>query len=247
MGTDKLVKQAYSHDPRFADDIETFQIGFENAVLMALQHLPPMIDAISDLYAHLIVSPTKAFITSDNPAFKYNLYCEKIQHMGITGALNRGLQIFLPLAPHLQLMLYDAAIYKVPAARFSVATQSDVDNMNAMQLFSAGENIYFSDWQQLNNVRKLAAKLRHHRKVDRITVLEYGQDDDPTCSLLHEFERTPYLKIELSFLRVNRSARRISLEDRGRVYRKEIPMPPVPEPPNLKGRTVTFSRFIGKR
>jgi len=251
VSVDKMTKQAYSHDPRLAAvDMEGLQIGYDNPVLASLSRLPHVIYSMLDLNAHLIFSPTNLFLTSDNPAVKYNQYCEEIQYAGITGMLNRGLQIFLPLAPHLELMLYDPAIYSVrtqPSARFSVATQNDVHRMNLMQLISADENVYFSDWRQVENVRQLAAKTSHHRKGDRVTVQEYGQDDDSNSSLLHAFERTPCLKLELSLLRVKRNARRVQLHERVHVYRKKMPMPPLPEPPNLKGRTVTFSRFIGRR
>jgi len=89
-----------------------------------------MLVAIADLQCHLAISPDGAFITSDNPAFKYNQYCEDIDYQGITGALCRGFQIFLPLAPRLCLLLYDRAVYNVPRAerskRRSIASQTDL-------------------------------------------------------------------------------------------------------------------------
>jgi hypothetical protein len=251
VGTDKTIKQVYSNDPRFADiDMEAFRFGFKNAVLMTLELLPLIIDNISDLSAGLVFTPSNGFVTSDNPAFKYNQYCEQIQDVGTTGALSRGLQIFLPLAPNLQLILYDREIYQLlagPSARFSIATQSDVDRMNSMQVIAADENVYFTNWQQVESIRCLVARMRHHREGDHIIVQEYGQDDDRNSSLLHEFHRTPCLKLDLSFMRVSRSARKVRLDDRARLYRKESPMQSVPEPPNLRGRTATFSRFIRRR
>ena len=108
------MKQVHSGDPRIANvDLEAMRFGYTDPVLASLQSLPAMLDAISDLHGHLLVSTTNDFITSDNPAFKYNQYCEEVQHMGITGALCSGLQIFLPLTPQLHLLLYDPATYKV--------------------------------------------------------------------------------------------------------------------------------------
>ena len=63
----------------------------------------------------------------------------------------------------------------------------------------------------------------------------------------HTFERTPCLKLGLSFLKVRWRARSVSLSDRARGYRKEIPMPPAPEPPDAYRGPATFSRFIGRR
>lgn len=254
VGIDKMMKQAYSRDSRLADvdmDIEAVQFGYGDPVLASLHNLPLMMDAISDLMPHLVVSTEKPFITSDNPAFRYNQYCEEIQHMGITGALNRGLQIFMPLTQQLQLVLYDGTIYKVGLSgrfsRTSVATRSDVDRLNAIQLVSAEQNVYFSTWQQVEDVRRLIPEIRHHRDTDPIVVQEYGQVDNPNASLLHWFERTPYLKLRLSFLDLKWRARRVPVDARSREYRKEISMPPVPEPPHLRGRNVTFSRFLGRR
>jgi hypothetical protein len=101
-GTDKTIKQTYRSDPRFATvDMQAVEFGYEHAVLASICNLPEMLEGISDLQAHLLVSTEKVFITSDNPAFKYNQYCQQIQDTGVTSALSRGLQIFLPLAPHL--------------------------------------------------------------------------------------------------------------------------------------------------
>ncbi len=249
---DKTTKQAYSDDPRLAEvDIEAVRIGYQDPALASLANLPYMLDAISDLRGHLVVSKENNFITSDNPAFKYNQYCEGITHKGITGALRRGLQIFVPLAPNLHLILYDSTTYSVRlldrSSGVSTAAESDVDWMNAMQLLSADQNVYYAKWQQLDDVRRLVPTIEAHRTAESIVVVEYGQDDDPSSSLLHTFECTPFLKLQLSFLSLRRRARRVPLKDRSRDYRKEIPMPPTPEPPRLKGRTVTFSRFIGRR
>jgi hypothetical protein len=252
VGIDKIVKQAYSHDPRSADMVtEAVEFGYQDPVLSSLRNLPHMLYAISDLGAHLVVSTAKAFLTSDNPAFKYNPYCEGIQHMGITGALNRGLQIFVPLAPHLHMVLYDGTTYKARlsdrSSRVSIATLSDVDRMNTMQLISAEQNVYFSNWQRVEIVHRLVPKVRRHRETDPIVVQEYGQDDNPQASLVHQFECTPYLKLKLSFLSLKWRARRVPLHDRTQDYRKEMPMPLLPEPPHLRGRSMTFSRFLGRR
>lgn len=248
---DKMVKQAYSRDPRLAgEDMESVNLGYEHPVLESLRNLPLAVEGIRDLKSHLIVSEKGMFLTSDNPAFKYNQYCEEIQYMGITGCCCTGLQIFLPLAPHVQLLLYDGTTYSVKysdrRSRVSVAVPSDVDRMNAMQLISADENVYASDWRQVADIERLLPRIRVHRGTDPEEVHEYGQDDDPNRSLLVMFERTPCLKLKLSFLSLGREARKIPIPARGNRYRKDVPLPSLPEPP-LPKRTVTFSRFIGKR
>lgn len=249
---DKTTKQAHSRDQRFtSEQLDEIRFGFDDPVLFALRKVPFMLMAIADLQSHLAVSSEAAFITSDNPAFKYNQYCEGIDYQGITGALCRGFQIFFPLTPKLCLVLYDHIVYSVPRrerrARCSIASQSDVDFINGMQLLSANQNVYFSEWETKEQIQELLARVRQHRGQDRTVVQEYGHDTDPNSSLLHTFERTPCLNLRLSFLKVRWRARSVSLSDRARSYRKEIPMPPIPEPPEQYRGPATFSRFIGRR
>ena len=249
---DKTTKQAHSDDPRItSEDLEAAHFGFDDPVLFALGNVPHMLMAISDLQSHLAVSSEAAFLTSDNPAFKYNQYCEDIDYRGTTGPLCRGFQIFLPLTPKLCLVLYDGKVYGVPGkerrSRRSAARPSDVDFVNSMQLVSADQNVYFSDWQRIQELRLLLARIRQHRDVDRTVVQEYGHDTDPSRSLLHTFERTPCLKLRLSFLDLRWRARCVSLGDRANSYRKQLPMPPEPGLPDPYRAPATFSRFIGKR
>jgi len=249
---DKMTKQAYSRDPRFSDlDKESFHFGYKDPVLASLKNLPLLLYSISDLKAQLVVSTARFFLTSDNPAFKYNQYCEDISYAGITGGLCRGLQIFIPLAPNIYLVLYDSTVYKVERpdriSRVSNASLSDIETLNEIQLISANQNVYFSDYQQLQEILRLIPLVKRQRASLSTVVKEYGQDDNPNSSLLHTYHSTPCLKLNLSFLKIKRRARRIKPKDRVNDYRKAMPTHPLPEPPDLKGRTVTFSRFLGQR
>lgn len=249
---DKTTKQAHSHDQRFAgEDLDAFEIGFEDPVLLALRNVPLMLMAIADLRSHLLVSPDPMFVTSDNPTFKYNQYCEGIDYQGITGAVSRGFQIFFPLTPTLCLLLYDGDVYSVPRADRrtcrSVASSTDIEYVNSTQLASANQNVYFTQWQQLKDLQTLLDRVLQHRDRDPTVVQEYGHDTDPNRSLLHSFERTPNLSLRLSFLKVRWRARSVSLHDRARGYRKQMPMPEIPEPPEHLRGPATFSRFIGRR
>ena len=248
---DKMTKQVHSRDPRIdPDELENVQVGFDDAVLVALQNLPLFLNGICDLRAHLVLSTASSFIVSDNPVFKYNQYCEDIDYMGITGAVCKGLQMFLPLSPSASIFLYDTKTYAIRLmdrfTRRSVASDADVDALNSMQLIAAEDNVYFADWKQVDYVRKLYDGAGHYRG-DRTVVQEYGQDDDSRRSLLHTYENTPCLKLNLTFARILRRARCVPLHQRPRIYRKDLPLPPVPEPPHQTAGTVTFSRFIGRR
>ena len=249
---DKTTKQAYADDPRFkSEDLEAIEFGFENPVLLALGGIPVMLMALGDLRSHLLVATDPAFITSDNPAFRYNQYCEGIDYQGIAGPLCRGFQIFFPLTPKLCLILYDGDVYGVARserrARRSIAAASDIELINSMQLVSASQNVYFAKWESRKTLQELLGRVRRHRDQDPTVVQEYGHDTDPNRSLLHSFERTPNLNLQLSFLKVRWRARSVSLADRARGYRTEIPMPEIPDPPDHLRGPATFSQFIGRR
>ena len=244
---DKVTKQAYSNAAAHNGlDTETTRIGFEDPVLIALSNLRDLQVAISDLNVHLVVSRNDSFLTSDNPAFKYNQYCEKIQYQGVTGAAQRGLQIFIPLSPRHHLVFYDGITYKAKAGQYTrccAGRQSDIDQLNTMQLVSADENIYFSDWQERQEIARLLPTAEHLRMPDPTVVLEYGQDNDPNSSLLHTYERVENMSLNLSFLGFRGHALRVPLGDRPHQYRNDHRS----ATQTGTGEVVTFSRFIGRR
>ena len=245
---DKALKQVYSGAAnQLGMDLEATRIGFDDTVLITLRNLPQMQAAVSDLRAHLIVSSRNAFLTSDNPAFKYNQYCEEIQYTGVTGAIQKGLQIFIPLSPRLQLVLYDGSTYRAVAGRYSRssgAKQSDIDQLNKMQLISADENVYFADWQQLHDITRLLPEIENLRIPDSTVVQEYGQDDDPNSSLIHQYDQTGNMSLDLSFLSLKGEVRRVPIDDRPHQYRNQ---PPTTMPTGNDKGVKTFSRFIGRR
>ena len=246
---DKAMKQVYSKDPRLVkEEIERLEFGFKNPVLWGLRNATFIIECIRDLSARLVVSPDNMFLTSDNPAFKYNQYCEEIQYQGTTGAKQRGLQIFVPVSPRLLLILYDREVYDLRFfdrfSRKSKAAQSDVDSLNKMQLISADENVYFSNWEQLEYIRGIFSEAENLRSEDPAVVLEVGGDNDPNESLIHMYEETANLSLKLTFLHLRKEARQVPIEDRPRFQRNE---PIRPNHRGSKGRTKTYSRFLGRR
>ena len=212
---------------------------------IALRTFPAMVAALDDLGMHVVEAPTgHAFMTSDNPVFRYNTYCEGIKWLGVTGAVCRGLQVFLPLSPRVALMLVDGWVYKMGdsrAAASSTARPQDVESLNLIQLISAQHNVYFSTRPDDTHLRDLAAPARKLRaaRVQRVQVA-YQVDDDKS-QLLHMHEQMPNIQLRLSFVRLRRAARRVPLLQRPSRTRKAVSMlPELPVPPHLRGRTTTF-------
>ena len=111
-----------------------------------------VIDDLKDLKLAVISQPENVFLTSDNPVYFYNQYCEQVHGRGKNGARQRGLQIFMPLSPRHYMLLYDGKTYDYVKSQ-SIST-SDIYSLNGLQVVSADANLYFADWAQLRNYLK---------------------------------------------------------------------------------------------
>ena len=75
-------------------------IEFKDYPVYDLLVVDRLAEVLGDLKSLVIETASDVFITSDNPVFKYNQYLEDIQHHGIIGLGQTGMQIFLPLSPN---------------------------------------------------------------------------------------------------------------------------------------------------
>ena len=183
-----------------------------------------MHDAISDLKAHLVVSDSNAFFTSDNPVLKYNQYCQGFTESGITGAWTKGLQLFVPISPQLYLIFYDGSTYKIPSkdnvVRATKARHADIDSLNVTQLVSAQYNLYFPDWSKRFYIQQLLSRYRSLRIADPQVVREFVSEDSECESMYQTYEKTPNLSLDLSFMRIRNRALKIDFRDRWRITRE---------------------------
>ena len=199
-----------------------FTVGPDEAIAMLLAAAPEMARTLGDLTISLVrAAPATAFLTSDNPAFKYNSYCEGTKDFGVTGTTCRGFQLFLPLSPSLLLHAYDGGVYKVGSRRSSVvvARQEDVQSLNRLQFMSADDNVYYRDWSATDECRKMAKTVQRLREQSRPRVNKAVDDQDASSQLLHQYWPMPQLALRLSFLRLQRNARRVPLAARARLAR----------------------------
>ena len=238
---DRMIHQAYKDDPR-ATDFDEYFVGYEKPARAAIQPLELMIQGIDDLKAHLICcNEQQRFITSDNPVFRYNQYCEGIKGMATHGAVCRGLQIFLPLSPSVLLLLYDGWVYKVGrrGGQFSSSLpDTDIAALNKLQVVNAETNLYFSNWDDRDGLQELIRQGRRLHISQPVEVVEYPEIGDPSgSSLLHTYERVPKMNLKLSFMSLRRAARRIPLFERAKMYRKDVPMPDIPKPPGWENES----------
>ncbi len=197
--------------------------------------------AISDLRSRVLSHPEAVFVTSDNPAFFYNQYCEQAQNTGIAGALRAGLQIFLPLSPNHLLMLYDGGTYDYVNKR--TLTESDIEALNGLQIVTAQRNIYFDDWHQLARVTALADRFAQLRTESHGKAEEIESDQNENESLIHGYLEIPNVGLDLSVLRLKKRALRVPMDKRLSGTRRR---PQKERNQNRNSDVSTYSRVIAR-
>src|SRR5258706_16116790 len=124
---------------------------------------------MDDLSSHVLVAPQESrFITSDNPVFKYNPYCEGIPSQGVTGTTCSGFVAFFPISPQIALCLFDSNVYKVGTRASRGASQltpEDVDQINRMQFVGAGDNVYSDSCPDESWFSRTAKACRSFRRL----------------------------------------------------------------------------------
>ena len=129
--TDELIKILISKTSKFSEvDLADFRIRVKDPAVQNLSQFPIIAKCLDDLKMQLInAAPGSQFVTSDNPVFQYNLYCEESNEGGKIGALKVGLLLFIPLSPQLCLLLYDGSVYKVGQPNISRPVISTDDEL----------------------------------------------------------------------------------------------------------------------
>jgi hypothetical protein len=115
----------------------------------------------------LLKAPGEAcFLTSDNPVVVLNQFCASAEpHRNFAGFSKSGFQLLLPISPNLCLIFYDAKIYKLgsPRHRLIRISKNDVELVNALQIQSAENFLYFHEpalEKDVQNLVSLYTKLR---------------------------------------------------------------------------------------
>jgi len=225
---EKIITTIIKNSPNISsDEIEHLKEMIGDPIYSSLSFILFIFFGINDLSFHLIFSGNhRFFVTSDNPIVKYNQFAEVVRNVGKTGVLCRGLQIFCPLSPHYLLILYDPEIYNVPNKRkvSHYIQDNDVFQLNALQYLNASENLYFSDKQHEDQLKIISKAYKKYRGMNEIRIDEFDEVGNEVLSKLFvDYLETPNIHLNLSFLRIKRSAAKIPIRNRIHNYRKEIP------------------------
>jgi hypothetical protein len=94
-----------------------------------------------------------------------------------------GLEIYLPLSPKHQLILYDRNLWSVPKATRAgtvvLKSPQDVFALNERQILNAQHNVYFAASKQaIEHVASLAKECTDRRKKEKVNVIEWVQSKD---------------------------------------------------------------------
>jgi Protein of unknown function (DUF4238) len=153
----------------------TVKENLQRAVLHSLSVALRSVIGIIDLRLALLRNFSQLpFIFGDSPCVFYNRYLYSVPYVGGLGIQSPGLMIFMPLDPVTQLMLYDPATYQTSDARafVNVTENSDVSQLNALQLHSAKSAVYFADRKSAEYLVEL---LKAHRPLFKESYNEFRQ------------------------------------------------------------------------
>jgi Protein of unknown function (DUF4238) len=166
-------------------------------------------ELIGDFHPYLVLNNTeKSFICSDAPVVLYNYV--KIRNEYLVGYQSPGLQIFCPINEKILLLLVDPLFYSVNAIdnyKIVLNDDSDVDEINKLQICNCLHNFFLSDESQLEDAKKLYFEVEKLKSSKRIEVSTYDRRYDKNSESTHEIikfhkARINY-KLKLSFLKLN--------------------------------------------
>lgn len=245
-GMDRMIKKTYRNDPRLKDvDFEKSEFGYDNPVLLGLGMALTNYRLYDDLGIALLTRKEgPEIIISDNPIYRYNLYCEREQSHGVLGMQCRGLLVVFPLSPELVILLYDREVYALGTRRSGPRydlCEDDLSMLNLMQCVFANHSIYFSSANMVPVVSQTYQSAKQYRRNSSMRVDEFFDEDNKDHRLLKQYEVMPNTNFHLSFLRVRRKWKKIHRRERGVYYRRGLPAQIAsPEMANDKKRTKRF-------
>ena len=118
----------------------------------------------------LLNATTQPLVTSDDPSVLTNrVHLQRLKEDNF-GLISSGAMLYLPLTPRFALLCYDGDAYSLPNRKNGVVSfrkEEDAIAVNALQYLNARENIYFSAWASLAEVRSAFKAVEPRRLVSR--------------------------------------------------------------------------------
>lgn len=209
---EKFSKIILSKAPQVQGHIDSFKLRMAEPNLIPMETAFSMAFVMFDMRSKLLLNRTgRPFITSDNPVVRTNPFLESLSpHSSNTGFACKGLQVFMPLSPMVQLVYYDGSVYKFGSLgprSVDVTVNEDVDSLNLLQCLSTNENLYFNSMAP-SEVERLLLASEPFRRSQKAAVTEYPSLDGSPDSIIHSQRQDPRCGLNLSFVRILEKARR---------------------------------------
>lgn len=219
-----FVKASPDRDSRdrILHAIERGQVKLKNyerealllSLMIALEHVP----AIADLNLAVLRNFTDyPFVFGDSPCVFYNRYFYDVVSSGVLGYQSPGLMILMPVDCDTTVFLFDPKTYRVPDGHqiINVKERFDVSQLNALQVYSARNAVYFSDRHDSEYVTELVSAHRVSWKESygefRVhppgTMLIDGKLNEN--ALMHQFESQLPIRLDLTFV----STKKVEADD----------------------------------
>lgn len=152
---DKVLDEDF---PLSLQEITQMSVGIANAV-------PTEID---DLKVCILRNNTRIpFVTSDDPAVHTNrLFLTRRDKFPLTpGLRNAGAILIFPLTPDLCFIAYDSDIYSISEKNgfANLNKERDILAINQHQYLNCDANVYFSEWEMLNDIQSEFTKISGNR------------------------------------------------------------------------------------
>lgn len=211
--SDKMWKQVLEKDPRVSPEmLEKVRIGNRDPANFAIVTMLRLYHLIMDLdYRLLLAHEGSEFITSDNPVVLYNQLLEFESIGSKTGLACKGLQIFFPLSPKVLLTFFDPNVYVYSPRQSIIAhvpTRQDMNKINALQVVSALENVYFtSPAADIFRVMAHAKPMRRKSKA-KVILLPETKTKTGWSQIIGGSREDVRTNLELTFIKLLKPAKR---------------------------------------
>ena len=201
-----LASDTFKKSGLTKEAVDGLQITYPADHLTLIMNSLLGVPLIGDLTPIILQNKTiKDFIFSDAPVVFYNMLLKSEKEYGTIGLQNIGLQIFCPLSKDTMLMLYDSSVYEIHVTE--VTSESDIDEINALQFFNCEDNVFFADVRKSAHVFDLHAKLTPITKQKSMLEKErYSRPDGKLVERLHTYTRQFDYDMKLSFVNVSKDS-----------------------------------------
>jgi hypothetical protein len=222
----EIGEEKYEEMAKKGLGIDKFRMKIKHPELESIRNGQNEAPVLADLCMKVLVNKTDVeFITSDSPVVLFNQWCQEWQLGGNEGYASSGLQIFFPISNHHTIVFYDNMVYvaKKGDQAIDITSLDDIQAINSLQLLSADENLYYSgDLRTKEMIDKLPLHLHKPPEEAFTYQRSVAVDMKPgkRAELLVTNSRPNDLRLDLSFMKIQKPMKKIPLDKRARQYRK---------------------------